>query len=103
MKLSGRHNIAAFALNRFDDNRGDFLRRDGAPEQVFKLLNRLMPTCRSAAIGVWIIDVADHRNQRREAAALHDLAAGERERAERAAMKGAKEGDHVLPARVIPS
>ena len=43
----------------------------------------------------------DDRHQRREAAPLHDLAAGQRHRAHRAAVKRAEERDHVLPARVI--
>ena len=42
------------------------------------------------------------RDQRGETAALLRLGSGERKSAHGAAMEGAEEGDHVLPAGVIP-
>ena len=53
-----------------------------------------------AAVGVVVGDVMHTGKQREEAITLHDLAGGQRERAERAPVKRAEKGDHVLATRV---
>src|SRR5436190_24160415 len=54
------------------------------------------------AIAIGVRRVKHARHERTEAAALHGLACGQRQRAHRAAVKAAEKGDEVLPSGGIP-
>ena len=102
-----RGKIAALALNRLDEDCSDFLRIDEALEELlFDARERigggvLGAAAGDAAIGVRIRSLKDAGEQRAESLALHGLAGGERERAHRAAVEAAVEGDEFVAAGVI--
>ena len=84
----GRDDVAAFALDRFDEDRRDVFR----PRQMAE--ERLLDCARLA---VW--RVVDAGQQRTEAAAVARLARGERQAAERTAVERAVERDDVRSTR----
>jgi hypothetical protein len=101
--------VSAFALNRLDENGGDFFRRENSFEQfVFDVARAaereflgILRTTRAAAIHIGIADVGHAGHERREAPLLLRLRRRQRERSHGAPMESAEEGDHVLPLAVI--
>ena len=86
-ELVGRDDVAALALNRLDDDRGDFVGRDQVHEElvldVVEALRRarLRRRAERAAIAVRVRRVIDARHHRAEAAPLDRLARRQRQRA----------------------
>ena len=100
-ELVGRDDVAAFALNRLDEDRGDFVRRHQMEEdfvlEVVETLGRaaLRLQTERTAVAVRERRVEHARRHRPEPAALDRLARRQRERAERAAVKRAEKRDDV--------
>ena len=100
-KLVGRHEVAPLPLNRFEHDRGDFVRRYEVHEQlVLEEVETLRRACvgrqaERTAIAVGEGGVKDARHHRSESAALDRFARGHREGAERPAVKPAEEGDQI--------
>ena len=107
-KLLRRDDIAAFALNRLDHDRRDFVGRDEVHEDLIldevEALGRAVLGLQAerAAIAIRIRRVIHARHHRPEAAPLNRLARGQRQRAHRAAVKAAEKRDDVLPPGGIP-
>jgi hypothetical protein len=99
-----RHNVAALALDRLHHHSGHLVRRDEVFENdPFDVVDDRFAIVRlpglhrqQRAVFVGIRDV-NHLPLRQEAAALRDLAGGEAERAERAAMKSPDEAEEIGP------
>src|SRR5690349_11595336 len=94
MEPLGWDKIASFALNRFNNNCGDFFGRENGFEQLFlenldafDIAGGGLFRVR-AAVAVGVGNVLDGQHGVK-AAALNDLAASERKRTHRAAMKSA--------------
>src|SRR5690349_20535512 len=95
MESLGGNQIAAFTLNGLDNDCSDFFSREhGFKELLIENLEaldiasgRLLRV--RAAVAVWVRNVLDGEH-RMEAAALNDLAAGERQRSHRAAVESAQ-------------
>src|SRR3954454_19908155 len=106
-ELSWSRHIAAFALDWFDKNRGDFFRRKHRLEQaIFNMPRALQSEVRIAirkTVNIGILNVCYSRRRRPETAALLRFGCGQRERAHGATVERAEEGDHVLPLGVIAS
>ena len=99
-----RDEVAAFALDRLHDNRGDFVRRDQVREELIFDVGEALGRGRVGACGairVRIRRVEHARHERAEAAALDRLACRERQRPHRTAVEGAQERDDALPPRVV--
>ena len=104
----GRHK-SAFALDGLDEDRGHLFRRqDGLEKFLLDVARAAQAECllvlrpaRAAAIDVGIAHVRHARNQRREAALLLRLGAGERQRAHGAPVECAEKRDHLLASGVI--
>src|SRR5439155_16848916 len=98
-ELLGRHHIAAFALDWFDDDRRDFVGRDEVREQLIideaEALGgaRLRIQTEWTAIAIRVRRVIHARQQRTEPAALDRLARRQRQRAHRPAVETAEERD----------
>src|SRR6185436_19669837 len=107
MKLRLGHDISALALDRLDDDAGDFIRRhevheDLAFEKVEALrLARLGLQANRAAVAVAVRCVESAGLHRTKPAPLDGLARCQRERAERAAMEAAEKRDHAVPLRYV--
>ena len=105
----GGDDVAAFALDRLDEDGGYlFGRKRGLEELLFDVARAaqregffFLRAAATAAIGVGIADVGYSGHERRKAAALLRLRRGERERAHGASVEGSEEGDDVLAAGVI--
>jgi hypothetical protein len=88
---------AAFALNRFEDDRGDALRIDVGLEQHLDVLERVS---RADAVNrVGVRSVVDVSRERAEVQLVRRDFAGERHAHHRAAVEAACEGDHARTAR----
>ena len=105
--LGRGHDVAPFSLNRFDDDRCDFLGGDRGLEQFFLEIGDAFDPASAvrevarAAITIAVTDVRHFGKQRLEPAALSHFAGGEREGPHRASVKGAVESNDMLPASVI--
>ena len=105
----GRGKVSAFALDGFDDDGGAlFGRKLGAEDPVFDVAGGVAGVLLGigsggTAIEVGIGGVDDSGHERRKAAALLGLGAGERERAHGASVEGSVEGDDVLALGVVAS
>src|SRR5262249_23463488 len=105
----GRHYISALALNRLDENRRDFLGGQSSFEQfLFQKARaaqcefiRLLLTTGASAIHIGIANMRNAGYERSEAAVLLRFGGSQRNRAHGAAMKSSKEGDDVLPLRMV--
>src|SRR6266702_3987087 len=105
----GRDDVAAFALDRLQNDCGNlFGRQRGLEQLVFDETRAGEPerfrgrqSFVAAAIRVRIGNVSDARNERREAALLLNLRAGKRKRSHGASVKAAEEADDVLASSVI--
>ncbi len=106
-ELLGRDEVAAFALDRFDHDRGDFFGwKNGAEKRVLDGLrafdgagvDRLAV---GAAVAIGVGDVVDAGHHREEVLALAAAAAGERQRPHGAPVECAVERDELLAAGVI--
>ena len=107
-ELIGRDHVAAFALNGFDDKRGNVVGRRELLEQLILdvpeafrdvLLGR---EAGGRAIDIRIRSVVDARHQRSKTAPLHRFAAGQRKRSHRPPMKSALKRDDPLAAGRVP-
>ncbi len=102
-----RHHIAAFALNRLDENRRHLFRpnlvtKKGVLDHAHALdaagaVREMVGTTMAKAIG----NMMDAGNQRPEMGAVRGAASGERQRAERPAVESAMKSDHVLALGMI--
>ena len=100
-KPSGRHDVAALALDRLDQDRGDFRRRHAALEQhadVVEHRRALVGAGEQRPVRIRVRHVGDARHRREEALLLRVLARGEGERAHRAAVEAAEETDEARAA-----
>src|SRR5947209_3087202 len=102
-EAGGRDVIAALTLDRLDEDGGDLLWRGDALEDGLLDLGDtgaasidLVAGLAAARVG----DMMNVRHQRREAAAMNELRAGQRHGAVGAAVEGAEEGDSARAARV---
>src|SRR6185437_14676216 len=107
-KDSGRNNVAALALNRLNENGGNFFRRNRSLEDFFFNEARaaqsvcfVIHAAGISAISVGIRNVGDAGNQRRKAATLLRLGSCERKRAHGAPVEGSEEGDDVLATGMV--
>ena len=100
-----RHDVAALALDRLDDDRGDLVGRGEVHEELLgderQALRGTRVGAAVEAIGIRVRRVVHARHERPEAAPLDRLAGGQRQRAQRSAVKRAEERDDPLPLRVI--
>ncbi|CAM2137885.1 hypothetical protein PT2222_100011 [Paraburkholderia tropica] len=87
---------AAFALNRFEDDRGDALRIDVGLEQHLDVLERVGRA--DAVDRVGVRRVVDVGRERTEVQLVRRDLAGERHAHHRAAVETAREGDHARTA-----
>ena len=97
-KAVGRHEIAAFALDRLDQDRRDFGGRHVALEQHADVIEHrlaLVAASQQRAVRVRVGHVRDAGHRRRKAFLLRVLARGERQRAHRAAMEAAEKADEA--------
>ena len=105
--LGGRHDIAAFALDRLGKERCHLVcRADGGKHHILDVADavqvaRGVGQVKGAAIAVGVRDVRGSGHERGKAAPLYGLGAGERERAHGPPMKSAQVGDAArAPAMV---
>ncbi len=108
VELDRRDDVAAFALDRLDDDRRHFVRRDEVHEQpLLDPGDRLGGDLRRRDAGGGAIDVrirrVEHarRGHRPEALALHGAARRQAERAEGAAVERAEERDQERALGVV--
>ena len=86
-ELARRHDVAAFAQHRLDDDGRHVLRADRAREQI--------PL---DAVQVAVVGVVHARQQRAEVLAVLALAGGQRQRPQAAPVEAAAEGDQLRRA-----
>ena len=104
-----RDHVAALALDRLDENRRHFFRRQRRLEQLVfdeaRAAERerfgILRAAFAAAIDIGIANVGHARNAGAEATLLLRLGGGQRERAHGASVERSEECDHVLPLGVI--
>jgi len=103
-KVRRRYDVAAFALDRLDQDRGDLFGRQRPGKQnvldivhdgVPGILARLHDEQRTVRVGERDMPHAGHR--REKALLLREPAGGERQAAHRATMKAAQKADKALP------
>ena len=105
----GRDEVASLALDRLDDDAGDFVSgNDGAEQLVFDKADAAHGVIIGAdafrtAIRIGKVRMIDAGNQRAEPFALYDFTAGERKRAQSSSMKGPGEGNEFVASRVVAS
>ena len=106
-KRGRRRQVSALALEGFHHDGGALLGRNfGAEDPVFDVARGVTGVllrlgAGGTAIEVWIGNVHNSRNQRRKAASLLRLGAGQRERAHGASVEGSVEGDDVLAPGMV--
>jgi hypothetical protein len=94
----GRHHVAALALDRFHQDRGDIRCRHAAFEQhadVVEHRRALVVAGEQGAIGIGVRHVRHAGHRRGEALLLRVLAGGERQRPHRASVESAEEADEA--------
>jgi hypothetical protein len=102
---SGRREVAALTLDRFDDDcrhirRGDLPAED-RPAQVLELGGAVAAGVLAPRADPRERSVVNHRQKRTETGALLDLRIGQAQGPERAAVEAALEGDDPGPMRVV--
>ncbi len=100
--------VAAFALNRLHDDRGDFIGRGDGVKQRLEVVEALHITglglaVHGTAIALCVIRMMHLGEHRPVAAALHRFARRQRRGAHRASMKSSKKADDLLASRPEPS
>src|SRR5205807_9318654 len=90
-EIVGGHEVAAFTLNGLHEDRGHAFRRGNGGEELFDALEGVVGG--DAAGGGRKGRVKHGREQRSKATTLACFRSGERQRAERAAVKSTDEGD----------